>query len=179
MPKSSTGWWRMGWRAPVDRAESELNKKEWPWVPFFFHHKDVALRRRQAKRSDYISSVSAAPHCPAGHFSPYSDGEKGRCRGWFRQSPALQNRQRRCGQPSSPRHYTGRRCRQADEGQRRRSNVAQSAQRLEFGSASHEPHQRRRVHTRITWRSGSASRPASRHRHGRTAAAWPKGLPCS
>ncbi|TIV76398.1 MAG: hypothetical protein E5V78_29980 [Mesorhizobium sp.] len=22
-------------------------------------------------------NVSAAPHCPAGHFSPYSDGEKG------------------------------------------------------------------------------------------------------
>ena len=22
-------------------------------------------------------SVGAAPHCPAGHFSPYSDGEKG------------------------------------------------------------------------------------------------------
>ncbi|TPK70281.1 hypothetical protein FJ527_28735 [Mesorhizobium sp. B2-4-18] len=23
------------------------------------------------------SDVSAAPHCPAGHFSPYRDGEKG------------------------------------------------------------------------------------------------------
>ncbi|ESZ13560.1 hypothetical protein X737_25150 [Mesorhizobium sp. L48C026A00] len=24
-----------------------------------------------------IVDVGAAPHCPAGHFSPYSDGEKG------------------------------------------------------------------------------------------------------
>ncbi|AZV23737.1 hypothetical protein EJ079_18600 [Mesorhizobium sp. M7A.F.Ce.TU.012.03.2.1] len=23
-----------------------------------------------------MAEVSAAPHCPAGHFSPYSDGEK-------------------------------------------------------------------------------------------------------
>ncbi|TIO10512.1 MAG: hypothetical protein E5X89_00710 [Mesorhizobium sp.] len=23
-----------------------------------------------------IAQVCAAPHCPAGHFSPYSDGEK-------------------------------------------------------------------------------------------------------
>ncbi|RWO82473.1 MAG: hypothetical protein EOS18_06965 [Mesorhizobium sp.] len=23
--------------------------------------------------------VGAAPHCPAGHFSPYSDGEKDAC----------------------------------------------------------------------------------------------------
>ncbi|MFB9979789.1 hypothetical protein ACFSQQ_23840 [Mesorhizobium kowhaii] len=23
-----------------------------------------------------IGNVGAAPHCPAGHFSPYSDGEK-------------------------------------------------------------------------------------------------------
>ncbi|RWK55692.1 MAG: hypothetical protein EOR48_10170 [Mesorhizobium sp.] len=27
-------------------------------------------------------SVCAAPHCPAGHFSPYSDGEKDACRGF-------------------------------------------------------------------------------------------------
>ncbi|WP_318011220.1 MULTISPECIES: type II toxin-antitoxin system RelE/ParE family toxin [unclassified Mesorhizobium] len=32
---------------------------------------------------------------------------------------------------------------------------------------------------RSTSRSGSASRPAWRHRHGRTAAAWPTGPPCS
>ncbi|TPI58526.1 hypothetical protein FJ420_23350 [Mesorhizobium sp. B3-1-3] len=25
----------------------------------------------------FLPSVGAAPHCPAGHFSPYSDGEKG------------------------------------------------------------------------------------------------------
>jgi len=28
------------------------------------------------KQAPVASEASAAPHCPAGHFSPYSDGEK-------------------------------------------------------------------------------------------------------
>ena len=31
-------------------------------------------------RASKIAEGSAAPHCPAGHFSPYSDGEKLACR---------------------------------------------------------------------------------------------------
>ncbi|RWM10679.1 MAG: hypothetical protein EOR71_04860 [Mesorhizobium sp.] len=83
------------------------------------------MKPPHARRSDHISSVGAAPHCPAEHFSPYSDGEKDAVTDGFANC-------RRC-----------------------------------------------RMRRQLTSRSGSASRPASRHRHERTAAAWLTGPPCS
>ncbi|RWD77925.1 MAG: hypothetical protein EOS38_33745, partial [Mesorhizobium sp.] len=62
------------------------------------------------------ASVGAAPHPPAGTFSPYSDGEKGAGRSLgalFSNAGDWRNRWR---QRPSPRHYTGRGCRQAGEG---------------------------------------------------------------
>ncbi|RWC96279.1 MAG: hypothetical protein E5V58_19140 [Mesorhizobium sp.] len=47
--------------------------------------------------------AGAAPHCPAGHFSPYSDGEKDACADDFRQSPKLQKRMPALRPAPSPR----------------------------------------------------------------------------
>ncbi|CDX19452.1 hypothetical protein MPL3356_30168 [Mesorhizobium plurifarium] len=67
-----------------------------------------------------IVNVSAAPHRPAGHFSPYSDGEKGlgRALGGIKQRLVIGETVDESA--PSPRHYTGRGCRQAGEGQRLR-----------------------------------------------------------
>ncbi|RWK55770.1 MAG: hypothetical protein EOR48_10650 [Mesorhizobium sp.] len=64
-----------------------------------------------------MSKVGAAPHPPAGTFSPYSDGEKGwpRPRYPFCNAGAWRNPLRR---HLSPRHYTGRNARQGNEGRR-------------------------------------------------------------
>ncbi|TIL87033.1 MAG: hypothetical protein E5Y65_25215 [Mesorhizobium sp.] len=56
--------------------------------------------------------VCAAPHRPAGHFSPYRDGEKGAVAQDFANLRRCRKGCRRCGQPLRPSLYTGRRCRQ-------------------------------------------------------------------
>ncbi|WP_292372461.1 hypothetical protein [Mesorhizobium sp.] len=37
---------------------------------------DKSIRAKAIASGRQIVDVGAAPHCPAGHFSPYSDGEK-------------------------------------------------------------------------------------------------------
>ncbi|RAZ92668.1 hypothetical protein DPM33_01940 [Mesorhizobium hawassense] len=58
--------------------------------------------RSAIPRSFSGPKLGAAPHLPAGIFSPYSDGEKGRCCRRFRQSPTLQEKRRRSKQPLLP-----------------------------------------------------------------------------
>ncbi|TJV68995.1 MAG: hypothetical protein E5X76_27400 [Mesorhizobium sp.] len=47
-----------------------------------------------------MSLVGAAPHCPAGHFSPYSDGEKAAIADGFANHRRCRKWRRGCGQPS-------------------------------------------------------------------------------
>ncbi|RWN56741.1 MAG: hypothetical protein EOS11_16725 [Mesorhizobium sp.] len=58
--------------------------------------------RRGREEARQSLQVCAAPHCPAGHFSPYSDGEKDAFAKGFRQSAAWQKACRGCGQPLRP-----------------------------------------------------------------------------
>ncbi|CDX16491.1 hypothetical protein MPL3356_220085 [Mesorhizobium plurifarium] len=72
--------------------------------------------QRPGKRHNF-ANAGAAPHLPAGIFSPWN-GEKGAVAGVSpianvaRKAPRLRT-------APSPRHYTGRSARQGDEGQRR------------------------------------------------------------
>jgi hypothetical protein len=64
-----------------------------------------------------IVEAGSAPHCPAGHFSPYSNGEKEAGRSYGTLLATLIIAETADERPS-PRHYTGRGRRQAGEGQR-------------------------------------------------------------
>lgn len=65
----------------------------------------------------------AAAHCPAGHFSPCSDGEKDNFAKDFASLQRCRKRAEVAASPS-PRHYMGRRWRQADEGQHKVEAIA-------------------------------------------------------
>ncbi|RWO22570.1 MAG: hypothetical protein EOS09_19995 [Mesorhizobium sp.] len=65
--------------------------------------------------------VCGAPHCPAGHFSPYSDGEKDAVIADFANLQRCRKGAEVAASPFSP--FTGRRCRQTDEGRRRRREL--------------------------------------------------------
>ncbi|RUW21445.1 hypothetical protein EN858_03305 [Mesorhizobium sp. M4B.F.Ca.ET.215.01.1.1] len=73
-----------------------------------------------------MSSVRAAPHCPTGHFSPYSDGEKDATAAGFRQPPTLQNECRRRGHPLLPVTIRGEGAGRRMRGGADVSNVAQA-----------------------------------------------------
>ncbi|MER9327818.1 xanthine dehydrogenase accessory protein XdhC [Mesorhizobium sp. M0488] len=77
----------------------------------------MAIDKAREMLSALSSDVGTAPHCPAGHFSPYRDGEKGAGRN-LGSHIGTSTIGETIGAASSPRHYTGRSARQGDEGQR-------------------------------------------------------------
>ncbi|SJM27807.1 hypothetical protein BQ8482_100003 [Mesorhizobium delmotii] len=63
--------------------------------------------------------AGAAPHLPAGIFSPYSDGEKEAGRNLGTLSGDVGDWRNPLRRRPSPRHYTGRSALQGDEGRRK------------------------------------------------------------
>ncbi|RWH69641.1 MAG: hypothetical protein EOQ86_30895 [Mesorhizobium sp.] len=58
-------------------------------------------------------AIAPSVRCPAGHFSPYSDGEKDAFAKDFANIRRCRKGAKVAASPFSP--FTGRRCRQADE----------------------------------------------------------------
>ncbi|RWI15186.1 MAG: hypothetical protein EOQ92_27460 [Mesorhizobium sp.] len=77
----SAGHWPQRWR-PSCNADNWRNRRRQRPSPR--HYTGRGRRQRgsanrsigAANRIPGIVEAGAAPHCPAGHFSPYSDGEK-------------------------------------------------------------------------------------------------------